>query len=151
VGAELVSLSAVMTLAHAGVAAVALVTDLPRHQVYWPYLPAKWLFTDLAARVPILTETRVSNILGAQRVEGVEITHLASGQREMLACDTVVFTGDWIPEHELARLGGLTLDPGTAGPQVDAGFHTSARGVFAAGNLLHGAETADVCAMEGTC
>ena len=149
VGAELVSLSALMTLAHARVSAAAMVTELPRHQIYFPYLPAKWYFADLAARTPVVTGARVSNIVGGTRVEGVEITHLASEQREMLACDTVVFTGDWIPEHELARLSGLTLDPGTRGPQVDAGFRTSARGVFAAGNLLRGAETADTCALEG--
>jgi thioredoxin reductase len=149
VGAELVSLSALMTLAHARVAAAAMVTELPRHQIYFPYLPAKWYFADLAARAPVMTGARVSNIIGATRVEGVEISYLDSGQSEMLACDTVVFTGDWIPEHELARLGGLTLDPGTRGPQVDAGFRTSARGVFAAGNLLRGAETADTCALEG--
>ena len=68
----------------------------------------------------------------------------------MLARDTVVFTGDWIPEHELARSGGVALDARTRGPQVDAGFHTLTRGVFAAGNLLRGAETADACALEGT-
>jgi thioredoxin reductase len=149
VGAELVSLSAVMTLAHAHVSVAAMVTDLPHHQIFFPYLPAKWWFADLAARAPVLTRAQVSDIVGGRRVEGVEITHLDSGQKERLACDTVVFTGDWIPEHELARLGGLRLDPGTRGPQVDAGFRTSARGVFAAGNLVRGAETADTCALEG--
>ncbi|MBL8055732.1 MAG: FAD-dependent oxidoreductase, partial [Anaerolineales bacterium] len=37
VGAELVSLSALMTLGHAGVTTVAMVTDLPRHQIQFPY------------------------------------------------------------------------------------------------------------------
>jgi hypothetical protein len=127
----------------------AMVTDQPQHQIYFPYLPAKWLFADLRARTPILTGAYVSDILGAQRVEGIEITRRGSGQKDQLACDTLVFTGDWIPEHELARLGGLTINPGTRGPQVDTGFHTSTPGVFAAGNLLRGAETADVCALEG--
>ena len=36
-------------------------------------------------------------------------------------CDTVVFTADWIPDHELAVLAGVELDPGTRGPAVDAG------------------------------
>jgi len=149
VGAELVSLSALMTLRRASVSIAAMVTELPRHQIYLPYLPAKWYFADLRARAPLLTGARVSRILGHQRVEGVEVTLAATGQTEMIPCDTVVFTGDWIPEHELARLGGLAIDPGTRGPQVDPGFRTSARGVFAAGNLLRGAETADVSALEG--
>ncbi len=146
VGAELVSLSALMTLQHARVSCAMFITDQPRHQIYFPYLPMQWL---LAARTPIVTRTQVTNILGRKRVEGVEVTHFDSGRVETVDCDTVVFTGDWIPEHELARLGGLTLDPGTRGPQVDAAFRASRPGVFAAGNLLHGAETADWAALEG--
>jgi hypothetical protein len=41
------------------------------------------------------------------------------------------------------------IDPGTRGPRVDPAFRTSARGVFAAGNLLRGVATADACALEG--
>src|SRR5262249_24910946 len=41
------------------------------------------------------------------------------------------------------------LDRATRGPLVDTGLRTSAPGVFAAGNLLRGAETADVAALEG--
>jgi hypothetical protein len=61
----------------------------------------------------------------------------------------VVFTGDWIPDHELARLAGLAMDPGTRGPVVDTRLETSAPGVFAAGNLMHAAETADIAALSG--
>ena len=69
--------------------------------------------------------------------------------RERLACDTVVFTGDWIPDHELARRGGLVMDPATRAPRVDGALRTSRPGVFAAGNLVHAAETADVAALGG--
>jgi hypothetical protein len=61
----------------------------------------------------------------------------------------VVFSGDWIPDHELARLAGLAMDPGTRGPVVDTTLETSAAGVFAAGNLVHAAETADIAALSG--
>ena len=148
VGAELVGLSAVMTLADARAAVVAMVTELPDHQVYFPYTPAKWYLTNLK-RVPTITRAHISNILGHQRVEAVEITHDDTGKRDRIACDTVVFSGDWIPEHALARRGALVIDPGTRGPQVDTALRTSARGVFAAGNLLRGAEPADACALEG--
>jgi hypothetical protein len=59
-------------------------------------------------------------------------------------------TGDWIPDHELARTAGLDLDRGTLGPAVDAGLRTSAPGVFAVGNLLHPVDTADVAALDGS-
>jgi NADPH-dependent 2,4-dienoyl-CoA reductase/sulfur reductase-like enzyme len=148
VGAELVSLSALMTLKHAGVECVAMVTEETRHQIRFPYVAMKWLYADILTRAPIITNTRISNIFGHKRVEGIELTHV-NGQTERVDCDTLIFTGNWIPEHELARSGGLTLSPVTRGPEVDAAFRTSAAGVFAAGNLLRGVETADRCSLEG--
>ena len=74
---------------------------------------------------------------------------MESGKSEVIECDTVIFTGDWIPENELARRGEVeTLNP-SRGPQVDSAFRTSQVGVFAAGNLLRGVETADWAALEG--
>jgi thioredoxin reductase len=146
VGAEHVSFSAVLTLAHAGATVAAMVTEAPRHQTFAAFRAAaavRW------PRTRLLTSTRVSAILGRRRVEAVELTDLATGAARRLACDTVVFTGDWVPDHELARLGGLAMDPGTGGPLVDQRLRTSTPGVFAAGNLLHGAETADVAALDG--
>jgi hypothetical protein len=76
------------------------------------------------------------------------VTHVASGASNSIACDAVVFTGDWIPDHEIARGGGLVMDA-THGPRIDAALRTSARGVFAAGNLVHAAEAGDVAALSG--
>lgn len=148
VGAELVSLSALRTLQQAGVQCAMMATELPQHQIYFPYLPLKWVLADILTRTPIVTNTRITNIFGQKHVEGIELTH-ANGQTETVACDTVVFTGGWIPEHEMARCGGLIIDSGTRGPQVDADFRSSEHGVFVAGNLLRGAATADYCALEG--
>ena len=150
VGAEIVSLSVVTTLLHAGVKITGMVTELPSHQLYLPiFLPAKMLYADVLARTSILTKRCVTNIFGRERVEGIEVTDLDSGKTEIIECDTVVFTGDWIPENELARRGGVeTLKP-SLGPQVDPAFRTSQMGVFAAGNLLRGVETADWAALEG--
>ena len=144
VGAEHVSFSAVVTLAHAGATTAAIVTDEPRHQSYGAlaWATAGW------RRVPILTDTVVSSIVGRRRVERVELTNVASGATHAVDCDAVVFTGDWIPDHELARTGGLVIDA-TRGPRIDAALRTSARGIFAAGNLVHAAEAGDVAALSG--
>jgi thioredoxin reductase len=140
VGAEHVSYSALMTLRHGGCRPVALVTDQPDHQTYH----AVSLLTAGLHRVRLERGRTVTNIIGRAHVEAVE---LDDGRR--ISCDTVVFTGDWIPVNELARGAGIVIDGGTRGPAVDAAMRTSLPGVFAAGNVLHGAETADVCALEG--
>jgi hypothetical protein len=67
----------------------------------------------------------------------------------VVACDTVVTTGDWIPDHELVRLAGLALDRATLGPVVDTSLRTDATGVFAVGNLVHPVDTADRAALDG--
>jgi thioredoxin reductase len=145
VGAEHVSFSAMLTLAHAGAEVVALVTDQRRHQSYAAFAlaaQARW-------RTAIWTSTAVHRVVGHHRLDGVELVDLRTGAIRFVGCDTLVFTGDWIPDHELARLAGTEIDPGTRGPTVDTGLETSVPHMFAAGNLVHAAETADVAAISG--
>lgn len=145
VGAELVSWSAVLTLRSAGCATALMTTTHARPEVYAPVA----LAGHALLRVPVATRTRVVSIMGRGRVEAVEIEHLDGGARARVPCDTVVLTGDWIPDHELARSAGLELDGGTRGPLVDTALRTSRPGVFAAGNVLHPVDTADVAALDG--
>jgi thioredoxin reductase len=145
VGAEHVSFSALVTLAHADADVLALVTDLPRHQS----LAAFRLAAQVRWQVPVWTRTAVTGIIGSARMEAVELRDLQSGATRTVPCDTVVFTGDWIPDHELARMAGTCLDAGTRGPVVDTALRTSVPRVYAAGNLVHAAETADVAALAG--
>jgi thioredoxin reductase len=145
VGAEHVSFSALMTLAHGGAKVVGMVTDLPRHQSLAVFRAG----AALRYRAPLWMRTEVAAIHGRPRVEEVELRDLDTGTTRPVACDTLVLTGDWIPDHELAVMAGLDLDSGTLGPRVDTGLRTSRPGFFAAGNLLHGAEPADVAALSG--
>jgi thioredoxin reductase len=140
VGAEHVSFSAIWSLRHGGCRTVAMVTPLPRHQTY---APLRWLTAGLR-RVPVHTSRTVVEIVGRPRVRAVR---LDDGTE--LACDTVVFTGDWVPVHELVRRAGATMVPVSKAPATTSGCHTSITGLFAIGNLVHPAETADVCALDG--
>ena len=143
IGAEHVSYSAVMTLREAGASVAAMVTAFPRTQTY---APAHWWIARRHG-IPLHVDCTVTRILGRDRVAGVEIE--SAGNRQTIACDCVVFTGDWIPDYEFCRAGGIALDAGTRGPDVDQSLRTPVRGVFASGNLLRGAEMADVAALEG--
>jgi thioredoxin reductase len=144
-GAEHVSFSAAVTLAHAGARVVALVTEYERQQSYAAFR----LGAALRWRVPVWTSTAVRRVVGREGLAGVEVSPVGGGPARFVPCDTLVFSGDWIPDHELARRAGLALDPGTRGPAVDTALETSADGVFAAGNLVHAAETADIAALSG--
>ncbi|WKG02880.1 NAD(P)/FAD-dependent oxidoreductase [Mycolicibacterium sp. HK-90] len=146
VGAELVSYSAVLTLKHAGCETALMTSEYPS--------PESYAVFNIAGRTPLMgvevaTTTRVTRIIGKGVVVGVEIANTRTGQRRIVACDTVVFTGDWIPDHELARSAGLDMDPRSLGPVVDTALRTSREGVFAIGNLLHPVDTADIAALDG--
>ncbi|MFI8006406.1 FAD-dependent oxidoreductase [Streptomyces sp. NPDC086010] len=136
VGDEPVGYAAAGTLRAAGVEVVAVVTDRRASRM------------RPRGRIPLLTGATVTGLRGRPMLSGVELRH-EDGRTTTLSCDTVVLTGDFVPDHELARRGGLVLDPGTRGPAYDAAFRTSRPGVFAAGNLLHAVERAGFAAEEG--
>jgi thioredoxin reductase len=146
VGAELVSYSAVLTLKHAGCATALMTTEYPS--------PESYALFNIAGRTPALgvevaTRTRVTRIIGKPVVQAVEVENIDTGQVRTIECDTVVLTGDWIPDHELARSAGLAIDNKTLGPVVDTALRTSREGVFAIGNLCHPVDTADIAALDG--
>ncbi|MFH8791279.1 NAD(P)/FAD-dependent oxidoreductase [Streptomyces sp. NPDC017941] len=144
VGAEPVAYAALDTLRRAGVEVAAQVTRRARHEA----APWRAAGARIVRGVPLLTGTEVAELTGRGRLSGVRLRH-RSGRVTHLACDTVVFTGDFVPDNELARRGGVPLAAGTRGPAVDAAFRTALPGVFAAGNLLHAVADAGAVAAEG--
>ena len=145
VGAEDVSYAAADTLRAAGADVTAMVTELPYPQTN----RARAGHARLRRRIPLLTDATVTELLGHGRLSGVRVRH-RGGRTVTLPCDAVVFTGDFVPDHELARRGGIALDPGTHGPATDGALRTSRPGVFAVGSVLHAVESAATAAGEGT-
>jgi len=88
-----VSFSAMMTLRHAHVKPVALVTDLEEHQSFAPFaFAARRFFAYRCGRA------RACAINGQQRVREVVLEDVRTGAHRVEAVDVVVFSGDWIPD-----------------------------------------------------
>jgi NADPH-dependent 2,4-dienoyl-CoA reductase/sulfur reductase-like enzyme len=103
--------------------------------------------------IPLHLSHVVTRILGANRVEAVEVSPLAGGVTRpdkafRLDCDTVLLSVGLLPDTELAKKLGVALNPETGGPLVDAGLQTSVPGVFACGNLLHVHDLVDYVTEE---
>jgi len=98
--------------------------------------------------IPLQLRSTVTRIIGSPRLEAVEVTHLETGQTEIVECDLLMLAVGLIPENELARSSGVTLDPLTGGPRVNDRFQTSQPGVYAAGNSLHVSDLADWVSLE---
>ncbi len=143
VGTELVSMSAILTCRHAGAKPVAVIERGDRPTVRAPF---SWLPRTLG--IPLHFRTTIEEIFGQAQVEAVSVRD-AEGNLRRIACDGVVFTGEFTPEASLARTAGLEVDRGSGGPLVDADGRTSLAHVYAAGNTLRAVETAGWCWAEG--
>ncbi|MEM9248250.1 MAG: FAD-dependent oxidoreductase [Pseudomonadota bacterium] len=141
-GTELVSFSCLLTCRHAGIRPVAMVEPGARITARHPshLLPR-------ALGVPLRLGTDLLAIEGDARVERVVLATPQGDQA--LEADGVIVTGRFRPEATLVRLGGLTYDRATGGPEIDDYGRTSDPAIFAAGNLLRPIETAGWCWAEG--
>nr|WP_240929709.1 FAD-dependent oxidoreductase [Streptomyces coryli] len=140
-GTEPLSWSTVTTLRRVGCRTALLTTERPTPGSY---------AQRLRHGATVATRTRISRIDGRNgSLAAVEIEHLVTGQRRTIPCDTLVLTGDWTPDHELARAAHLDLDPVTRAPLVDPTLRTSRPSVYAAGALIHPGGTAANAAATG--
>lgn len=91
--------------------------------------------------IPLHLSTTVTRIIGIDRVKAVELSAVdrrlqpIAGSARIVDCDTLLLSVGLIPENELSLRAGVTLDPHTGGPIVDAAMATTVPGIFAAGNV----------------
>ena len=143
VGSELVSFSALLTCRHAGIRPVAMVE--PGNRVT-AFRAAALLPRVLG--IPLMLNHSIRCIDGRERVESIDIEDEA-GRVRTLDCDGVIFSGCFVAESSLVRLGHLDFDPLSGGPAVDQYGRCSDPAYFACGNLLHPVDTAGWCWAEG--
>lgn len=143
VGCEHVSLSAILTLKHAGVKTVAIICEEAKHKTII-MLPT---IMSLIFRFKLHLATKIIEITGDQRVSGVLVEN--SGKRWVIPADTIIFTGDWIPDNELARRAHFSIDLQYKSPITDGDGLISGSNVYVIGNLKLPIKGADKCAVEG--
>ncbi|MGQ4832386.1 MAG: FAD-dependent oxidoreductase [Candidatus Asgardarchaeia archaeon] len=92
--------------------------------------------------IPLYLSHTVVDIVGNYRVEGVKIAKVDEnwnpipGTEKFIKCDTLILSVGLIPENELSREAGITLDDKTGGPIVNEWMETDIPGIFACGNVL---------------
>ena len=93
--------------------------------------------------IPLKLAHTITRIEGNERVTGVWVAPVdenkqpITAQEEFVPCDTVLFSVGLMPENELTRKAGISIDPVTNGPVVNQYMQTSAPSVFACGNVVH--------------
>lgn len=106
--------------------------------------------------IPLKLSHTVTKVHGKKRVTGITISEVGldrkpiPGTEEYYSCDTLLLSCGLIPETELAKSAGISLNRVTSGPEVDDALSTSVQGVFACGNVLHVHDLVDFVSEEAT-
>ena len=104
--------------------------------------------------IPLKLSHTVTKIHGRKRLSGVTISEVDKSRRpipgteEFIPCDTLLLSCGLLPENELTKGAGITLDRVTGGAVVDGGRQCDAPGIFACGNVLHVHDLVDYVSEE---
>ncbi len=104
--------------------------------------------------IPLKLSHTVVDIEGKNRVEAVTIAEVGPDRKPIAGteiryeCDTLLLSCGLIPENELSKSAGVTLNPITSGPIVGDNLETNINGVFACGNVLHVHDLVDYVSQE---
>lgn len=104
--------------------------------------------------IPLYLSHTIVDIKGEHRVEGVVVAKVdenrkpISGTEIEFDCDTVLLSVGLIPENELTKNAGITIDPRTNGAVVYENMETSIDGIFACGNVVHVHDLVDFVTAE---
>lgn len=106
--------------------------------------------------IPLLLSHTVVDIKGKDRVEAVVIAEVDEhqvpipGTEVEYSCDTLLLSCGLLPENELSKSAGITLNSVTGGPLVNESLETNAGGIFACGNVLHVHDLVDYVSQEAS-
>ena len=104
--------------------------------------------------IPLYLGHTIVDIDGKLRVEKVTVAKVDEKKQPIpgtefeIPCDTVLLSVGLIPENEVSKSAGVTLDPVTKGPIVDHTMMTEVPGIFACGNVVHVNDLVDNVSRE---
>ncbi|WP_297598643.1 FAD-dependent oxidoreductase [uncultured Cetobacterium sp.] len=105
--------------------------------------------------IPLLLSHTVVDIKGRDRLKKVIVAQVDENRKPIPGteieydCDTLLLSVGLIPENDLSKEAGVTLDTRTNGPIVTDSMETSIPGVFACGNVVHVHDLVDFVSEEG--
>lgn len=106
--------------------------------------------------IPLHVSRTITRLEGSGRLEAVYVSQVdpntleaVPGTERRIACDTLLLSVGLIPENEVAKTAGVSLEAATGGARVDNRLATDVAGLFACGNALHVHDLADHASAEG--
>lgn len=99
--------------------------------------------------IPLLFSHTITKIMGNERVEGVYAAKVDENKvpipesEEFISCDTLLVSVGLIPENELTKNANIKVSGCSGGPEINQFMQSSAKCVFACGNVVHVNDRAD--------
>lgn len=93
--------------------------------------------------IPLLLNHTVTDIKGVDRLSSLVISKVdknlnpIKGSEIEYDCDTLLLSVGLIPENELSKQIGISMDEKSKGPLVNEKMQTSIDGIYACGNVVH--------------
>ena len=98
--------------------------------------------------IPILYKSRIKEVFGKERIEGIKILSEETGNNTSIACDSLILSVCYYPELGIIKGAGLEINPENLSPKIN-GFQTTISGIFACGTLLYGIDALKEEDIEG--
>ncbi|WP_066894958.1 NAD(P)/FAD-dependent oxidoreductase [Clostridium nigeriense] len=104
--------------------------------------------------IPLYLSHTITDVVGNKRLEKVIINKVdenrkpIKGTERELTCDTLLLSVGLIPENELSKRVGITLDNRNNGLVVTESMETNIDGIFACGNVVHVHDLVDFVTEE---
>lgn len=106
--------------------------------------------------IPLYLSHTIIDIQGKDRVEKAIVAKVDENRRPIpgtemeFDCDTILLSVGLIPENEITRGAGITIDRRTNGAIVFENMETQAEGIFACGNVVHVHDLVDYVTAESS-
>lgn len=89
--------------------------------------------------IPVLFNSKIEEIYGEKRIEGIKIYSEDVNKRSLVACDSLIISVSYYPETDIIKNTSINIEKENFAPCIN-NYETSVAGIFACGNLVYGTD-----------
>ena len=99
-------------------------------------------------KVPIIKNSKVKDLIGQYKIEGIKIFNEETKQTSYIGCDSLIMSVGYFPEINIVKDLQMEIDKETFAPVVN-NYATSIDGIFACGNVIYGLNAINENNLDG--
>ena len=96
----------------------------------------------------VLFNSKIEEVYGERRIEGVKIYSEDINKRSLIACDSLIISLSYYPEIDIIKNTSIDIEKDNFAPCIKD-YQTSVKGIFACGNLIYGTDALKYDDIDG--